>query len=62
MNITEATAVNVVIDRLVDLRVMRGVTHTSCPEVVTAAALLADKANKALGAGLTGDKVREALS
>lgn len=61
MTIGEATAVNVVLRRMIDTR-QRATGDRAVPEgVVEAAALLADKAYKALSAGLDGKRVREAL-
>lgn len=66
MTIEQASAVNVV---LRDLLTRHRAEEESSddlapepPELIAAAALLADKAHKALGAGLTGDQVREGLS
>jgi hypothetical protein len=66
MTIEQASAVNVV---LRDLLARHRAEEESSddlspepPELISAAALLADKAHKALGAGLTGDQVREGLS
>lgn len=56
MNVTEANAVNRLLDGLLGLN-----DPTSAEEITDAAVLLADRAYKALGAGLTGDQVRTHL-
>lgn len=60
MNITEANQTNVVLRRLIEWE-RRQAPH-NMPEVVEAAADLADRAYKALSAGLTGDDVRKQLA
>ncbi len=73
MNITEANAVNVVLRALIATEEARGdleagtsgESGASCavtPDVLEAAALLADRANKALNAGMTDAQVRERLA
>lgn len=60
MNITEANAANVVLRQLVHRE--REASGSSPENVIEAAALLADRANKALHAGMTGAQVRERLT
>ena len=69
MNITEANAANVVLRELIARHQLEEEEAASpddlWPEsaaLVDAAALLADRANKALGAGLTGQQVRASLT
>lgn len=57
MNITEANAVNTLLHNILDLPDHNG-QPTPLQRAEDAAALLADRANKALGAGLTGQQVR----
>lgn len=68
MNITEANAVNVVLRNLLDRHRFEEEEAASPedlfpepPELIDAAAMLADRANKTLSAGLTGDQVRRQL-
>lgn len=55
MNITEANAANVV------LRYVLDDTDDSAGRLLEACELLAEKANKALGAGIRPEQVREAF-
>jgi hypothetical protein len=60
VNITEANAANVVLRRLIEHE-RRQAPH-NMPDVVEAAAELAERSYKALSAGLTGDEVRRQLA
>lgn len=69
MTIEQANAVNVVLRDLInrhraeeELAFSADDLSPEPPELIAAAALLADKAHKVLMAGLTGEQVREALS
>ncbi len=69
MTIEQATAVNVVLRELLAHHQLEEEFAASAedlfpiaPELIAAAALLADKAHKVLMAGLTGQQVRDALS
>lgn len=69
MTIEQANAVNVVLRDLIARHVHDEEQAASAedlwpepPELIAAAALLADRAHRVLMAGLTGDQVRAALS
>lgn len=58
MNITEANAVNTLLDHLLNLPDGTG-TVPDDDKARTAAAVLADRANNALHAGVTGEDVQQ---
>lgn len=69
MTIEQANAINVVLRNLLDRHRAEEESASyfdelwpETPELIAAAALLAEKAHKVLMAGLTGDQVKEALT